>query len=238
MNSYPLIRSPKPLEAIGQIGGHVKSGLEHPLGARTNRSMALASALPLEPGSDLMVVTFLDRTDPLETFDNRAGSGDNAVMIVPKADFNLSIVKGVCEGDWRGCKVKFGPEVEEPVDLDVDPSGLDIEASDKWVDLVDDLGVDGSKLGGYPIWQNAPIDIEDAMGGGKYRFHHRLTSDLVDFDGDMGEGVVIYVFVNDDNTGGAVCWQRSGGGEEKTYGHYTDHRRRHLDEDNDRGIFF
>lgn len=234
MISRPLVRSPKPLEAIGQIGGHVKSGFSHPQGQRTGKPMALVSALPLADGDDRLVLAFLDRTDPLETFDDRPGSGDNAVAIVPRSSVGLSIVKGVCEGDWRGCKVQYGPEVEEPTDLDVDPTGLDINASDAWVDLVDELGVDGSKIGGYPIWQVKPLDIDAEMGG-KYRFHHRLTSDLVDFDADMGEGVVIYVFVAEDESGGAICWQRSGGGEERTYSHYQDHRRRHLDDDG--GLF-
>ena len=29
-------------------------------------------------------------------------TGDNAVLIVPREDAKLSIVKGVCPGDWRG----------------------------------------------------------------------------------------------------------------------------------------
>lgn len=224
VQSHPLERCPKPLEAIGQIGGHVKSGTEHPLGGRTGKAMALVSALPLGDDSDRMVLTFLDRTDPVETFDNKPGSGDNAVLIVPKSEVQLSAINGVCLGDWRGCKVQYGPAVEEPPSLDVDPAALDLAASDALVDLVDELGVDGSKVGGYPLWQTKVLDINQLMDG-EYRFHHRLTSDLVNFDGDMGDGVVIYVFVAVDGSGGAVCWQRSGGGAERTYGHYTDSRR-------------
>jgi hypothetical protein len=222
--SRPLERCPKPKEAIGQLGGHVKTGVAHPQGQRTGNPMALVSALPLADDDDRMILTFLDRTDPLETFDNQPGSGDNAVVIVPRDSVGLSIVKGVCVGDWRGAKVQYGPEVEEPVDLDVDPTGLDLDGSDAWVDMVDDLGVDCSKQGGYPLWQAKPVDIDAEMGG-KYQFHHRLTSDLVAFDSDMGDGVVIYVFVNEDRSDGCVCWHRSGGGEERTYSHYQDSRR-------------
>lgn len=220
-----LQRCKKPLEAIGQIGGHVKSGVIHPLGQRTQKAMALVSALPLSEESDLMVLTFLDRTDPVETFDNQPGSGDNAVVIVPRSEVALSAINGVCVGDWRGCKVEYGPAVEEPEDLDVDPTVLTVDESDQLVDLVDELGIDGCKVGGYPLWQAKPVDIEAALGGGAYRFHHRLSSGLVDFDSDMGDGVVIYVFVAVDGSGGAVCWQRSAGGAERTYGHYTDSRR-------------
>lgn len=221
-----LQRSPKPIEAIGQIGGHVKSGIMHPMGKRTNRAMALVSALPLndDADDDRMVLAFLDRTDPVETFDNQAGSGDNAVIIVSRSEIGLSAVNGVCLGDWRGCKVRYAETIDEPDELDVDPSTLDVEASDTFVDLVDELGIDASKQGGYPLWQTKPVDI-DAIMDGRYLFHHRLTSDLVNFDGDMGEGVVIYVFVAEDGSDGAICWQRSGGGAERTYGHYTDSRR-------------
>ncbi|TVR43052.1 MAG: hypothetical protein EA402_10290 [Planctomycetota bacterium] len=222
--SRPLERCPKPLQAIGQIGGHVKSGVIHPNGERTGKPMALVSAVPLEEGSDLMVLTFLDRTDPVETFDNQPGSGDNAVLIVPVSEVKLSAVNGVCLGDWRGCKVEYGPQVEEPEELDVDPTVLTLAESDSLVDVVDELGIDGSKVGGYPLWIAKPVDIDTAMGK-PHRFHHRLTSDLVDFDADMGDGTVIYVFVAEDGSGGAVCWQRSGGGKERTYGHYTDSRR-------------
>lgn len=222
--SRSLLRCPKPLDAIGQIGGHVKSGISHPLGKRTNKPMALVSALPLELGSDLLVLTFLDRTDPVETFDNQPGSGDNAVLIVPKSEVSLSAIKGVCVGDWRGAKIEYGPVVEEPEDLDVDPTILTVDESDGLLDMVDELEIDGCKQGGYPLWLAKPIDVDEAMGG-SYHFHHRLSSGLVDFDSDMGDGVVIYVFISEDKQHGAVCWQRSAGGEERTYGHYTDSRR-------------
>ena len=217
LTSRPLTKAAKPLEAIGQLGGHVKSGIEIPRGARTNNPMALISALPLEPGSDLVVLTFLDRSDPVETFDYKPGSGDNAVLVVPRESIGLSIVKGVCLGDWRGTKVDYGPDIEEPMNLDVDPTGLDLDASDAWVDMVDELGCDCSKVGGYPLWQNVPLDIDD-LTGRPHRFHHRLTCDVIDWQiGDGSE--VIYVFV-DDEGGGSVLWQESGGGEERTYHHY------------------
>ena len=100
--SRPLTRAAKPLEAIGQLGGHVKAGIEIPLGRRTGKPMALVSALPLADDSDLMVLTFLDRSDPVETFDNQPHEGDNAVFIVPKEQVKLSIVKGVCPGTGGG----------------------------------------------------------------------------------------------------------------------------------------
>ena len=218
MQSRTLVRAKKPLEAIGQLGGHVKSGVEIPRGARTDKPMALVSALPLDEGSDQLVLVFLDRADPVETFDNKPGSGDNAVLIVPRDEISLSIIKGVSLGDWRGMKVDWGQTIDEPVDLDVDPTGLDLEASDAWVDLVDELGCDCTKVGGYPLWANAPIDIEAAMGR-PMRFHHRLTNDLVEWN--LGEGgAVIYVFVDEDGSGGCVCWQETGGGAEQTYHHY------------------
>lgn len=216
--SRPLTRAAKPLEAIGQLGGHVKAGIEIPLGRRTGKPMALVSALPFADDSDLMVLTFLDRSDPVETFDNQPHEGDNAVFIVPKDEVKLSIVKGVCPGDWRGQKVDFGPQIEEPLDLDVDPTGMDVDASDAWVDLVDDLGCDCSKVGGYPVWANAPVDVGHLMGK-EMVFHHRLTSDVVDYN--LGDGAgVIFVFVTPDGSEGAILWQVSGGGAETTYSHY------------------
>jgi hypothetical protein len=180
--------------------------------------MALVSALPFADDSDLMVLTFLDRSDPVETFDNQPHEGDNAVFIVPKDEVKLSIVKGVCPGDWRGQKVDFGPQIEEPLDLDVDPTGMDVDASDAWVDLVDDLGCDCSKVGGYPVWANAPVDVGHLMGK-EMVFHHRLTSDVVDYN--LGDGAgVIFVFVTPDGSEGAILWQVSGGGAETTYSHY------------------
>ena len=215
--SRPIVLAPKPLEAVGQLGGHVKSGIAIPVGKRTGARMALISALPLAPDSDQMVLTFLDRSDPVETFDYQADSGDNAVVIVPREQAKISIVKGVCPGDWRGQKVILGESIEEPVDLDVDPTGMDLQASDAWVDLVDELGCDCSKLGGYPLWANAPVDV-DAIMGRPMRFHHRLTSDIIDFE--LADGGVVYVFVAEDASCGCVLWQKSGGGKEKTYSHY------------------
>lgn len=219
MHSRTLRRAAKPLEAIGQLAGHVKSGVEVPRGARTDTPMALVSALPLTPDGDRLVLTFLDRSDPVETFDHRPGSGDNAVLIVPREAVGLSIIKGVSAGDWRGVKVDWGETIEEPVDLDVDPTGLDLAASDAWVDLVDDLGCDCSKVGGYPLWANAPVDVEAAMGK-PMRFHHRLSNDIVEWN--LGEGGgVIYVFVDEAGEDGCVLWQETGGGAEQTYHHYA-----------------
>ncbi len=215
--SRTLVRANKPLEAIGQLGGHVKSGVETPTGERTGNAMALISALPLAPDSDKMVLTFLDRSTPVDTFDYKPCSGDNAVLIVPKDEVKLSIIKGVCPGDWRGLKLVFGEEIEEPVDLDVDPTGLDLEASDAWVDMVDELGCDCSKMGGYPLWSNAPMDVEGAFGE-PLEFHHRIAGDLIDFG--LGDGGVVYVFVNGSGDAGCVCWQETGGGAETTYHHY------------------
>ena len=76
--SRTLVRAPNPTLAIGQLGGHVKRGITHPRGKRTGKSMALISALPLAPGSDRMVLTFLDRSDPAESFDYLPHKGDNA----------------------------------------------------------------------------------------------------------------------------------------------------------------
>src|SRR5688572_25168168 len=64
MISRPLLRAPNPTISIGQIGGHVKRGFKHPRGQRTGKSMALISALPLAEDSDLMVLAFMDRSDP------------------------------------------------------------------------------------------------------------------------------------------------------------------------------
>ena len=204
--SRPLIRAPNPLKAIGQLGGHIKRGIPHPKGKRTGKTMALVSALPLAEDSDLMVLTFLDRSDPTETFDYLPHKGDNAVIIAPKSEVHLSVINGVCPGDWKGMKVMYGDEIEEPVDLDVDPTGLGVDESDAWVDMVDELGCDCSKVGGWPLWANAPLDIDDLVKR-PLVFHHRLTSDLLDLK--LGDGGVVYVFVDEDGSGGAVCWQQA-----------------------------
>jgi hypothetical protein len=206
MLSFPIIRSSPPQTPIGQIGGHVKMGFKHPRGKRTGKTMALVSALPLAPDSDRMVLAFMDRSDPSESFDNLPHKGDNAVVIVPRAGLGLSVINGVCPGDWKGIKVAMGPAIEEPVDLDVDPTGLDVAASDRWVDLVDDLGCDCTKLGGYPLWANTPIDVERLMGRPQ-RFHHRIAGDLIDLK--LGDGGVVYVFVDPDGEGGSLCWQQA-----------------------------
>ncbi|MBA2481697.1 MAG: hypothetical protein H0V44_13620 [Planctomycetes bacterium] len=206
MISHPVIRAASPQLAIGQIGGHVKMGFKHPRGQRTGKTMALVSALPLSPGSDQLVLAFMDRSDPHETFDYLPHKGDNAVVIVPKLGIGLSVINGVCPGDWKGAKVALGEPIAEPVDLDVDPTGLDVAASDRWVDLVDELGCDCSKLGGYPLWSNAPLDI-DSLVGRPQRFHHRLSGDLVDMK--LGDGGVVYVFVDEDGTAGSLCWQQA-----------------------------
>lgn len=206
MISHPLLRAPNPLHAIGQLGGHVKRGIKHPRGQRTGKTMALVSALPLAPGSDKMVLAFMDRSEPSESFDYLPHKGDNLVIVAPKDEVHLSVINGVCPGDWKGMKVTLGDEIEEPVDLDVDPTGLDLAASDRWVDLVDELGCDCSKLGGYPLWANAPVDVERLVGR-KQRFHHRLTADLIDFK--LGDGGVVYVFVDEDGSGGSLCWQQA-----------------------------
>ena len=207
MRSRPLIRAPNPTQSIGQLGGHVKRGFPHPRGKRTGKTMALVSALPLADDSDLMVLAFMDRSDPYESFDNMPHKGDNAVVLVPKSEVFLSVIHGVCPGDWKGTRVVFGDEIEEPVDLDVDPTGLDMEASDAWVDMVDELGCDCSKVGGFPLWANAPLDIDDLVGRPQ-RFHHRLTADLVDYK--LGDAGVIYVFVDEDGGDkGSLCWQQA-----------------------------
>ena len=207
MISRPLIRATNPSLAIGQLGGHVKRGVKHPRGQRTGKTMALVSALPLAEDSELMVLTFLDRSDPLESFDNLPHKGDNAVIIAPKSEVFLSVIHGVCPGDWKGFKVAYGEEINEPVDLDVDATGLDMAASDAWVDMVDELGCDCTKIGGYPLWANGPMDI-DRMVGRPQRFHHRITSDLSVFK--LGDGGVVFVFVDEDGGDkGSVCWQQA-----------------------------
>lgn len=205
-SSFPLIRATNPTLAVGMIGGHVKRGVTHPRGHRTGATMALVSALPLAPDSDKMVLAFMDRSDPSESFDNQPHKGDNAVIIAPRAEVHLSVINGVCPGDWKGIKVMLGDPIIEPVDLDVDPTGMDLEASDRWVDLVDELGCDCSKLGGWPLWANAPVDV-DGLVGRTLRFHHRIAGDLVDLK--LGDGGVVYVFVDEDGSGGALCWQQS-----------------------------
>lgn len=206
MISQPLVRAPTPPLAIGQIGGHVKMGFKHPRGQRTGKTMALVSALPLAPGSDRLVLSFMDRSDPIESFDYLPHKGDNLVAIVPKLGIGLSVINGVCPGDWKGVKVMYGDPIKEPVNLDVDPTGLDMAASDAWVDLVDELGCDCCKVGGYPLWANAPLDVEHLVGRPQ-RFHHRLAGELVDFK--LGDGGVIYVFVDEEGDGGSLCWQQA-----------------------------
>ena len=164
MISRPLVRASNPTLAIGQLGGHVKRGFKHPRGQRTGKTMALVSALPLADDSDKLVLSFMDRSDPFESFDNLPHKGDNAVVIVPKSEVFLSVINGVCPGDWKGFKVTYGDDIDEPTDLDVDSTGMDMAASDKWVDLVDELGCDCSKVGGYPLWANAPLDVALLVG--------------------------------------------------------------------------
>lgn len=206
MQSHPLVRAPNPQQAIGQLGGHVKMGFPHPKSKRTGKAMALASALPLALGSDQLVLSFIDRSDPAESFDHLPHKGDNVVAIVPRQSVGLSVINGVCPGDWKGVKVMLGEPIEETADLDVDQTGLDMAASDAWVDLVDELGCDCSKIGGYPLWANAPMDIERLVGKPRV-FHHRLAGDLVDFK--LGDGGVIFVFVDPDGTSGSLCWQQA-----------------------------
>lgn len=204
--SHRIVRAPNPKLAVGQIGGHVKMGFPHPKGKRTGATMALVSALPLAPGSDLLVLAFMDRSDPAETFDYKPGSGDNHVAIVPAKDVGRSIINGVCPGDWKGAKVMFGDAMVEPLDLDVDPTALDMAASDAWVDMVDELGCDCTKVGGYPLWTNEPLDIDRIMQK-PHRFHHRIAGDLIDLK--LGDGGVVYVFVDEAGMGGALCWQQA-----------------------------
>lgn len=206
MLSRPLVRTADPRQAIGQLGGHVKRGVKHPVGRRTGKAMALVSALPFAPEDERLVLSFMDRSDPGLTFDHLPNRGDNAVLVVPRAEVHLSVINGVCPGDWKGIKVAFGEPIEEPVDLDVDPTGMDVAASDRWVDLADDLGVDCSKVGGYPLWANAPLDV-DRLAGRRQQFHHRITSDLIDLR--LGDGGVVFVFVDPDGSGGSLLWQQA-----------------------------
>ncbi len=206
MISHTIVRTPNPQLAVGQLGGHVKRGYAHPKGQRTGKTMALVSAVPLAIGSDKMVLAFMDRSDPAETFDYLPHKGDNAVVVVAKDALSLSVINGVCPGDWKGAKIAIGAQIDEPIDLDVDPTGLDLAASDQWVDLVDELGCDCSKLGGFPLWANAPMDVEKLVGRPQ-RFHHRLSGDVVDFK--LGDGGVIYVFLDEDGTSGSLCWQQA-----------------------------
>lgn len=207
LQSFRIVRAPNPKLAVGQIGGHIKRGYAHPKGKRTGATMALVSALPLAPGSDKLVLAFMDRSDPTESFDYKPGSGDNHVAIVPANEVFLSIINGVCPGDWKGAKVMFGDPITEPLDLDVDPTALDVAASDAWVDLVDELGCDCTKLGGYPLWANEPLDIDRIMKR-ELSFHHRIAGDLIDLK--LGDGGVVYVFVDKDGSDGALCWQQAG----------------------------
>lgn len=208
--SRRLVRAPNLQLAIGQIGGHVKRGVPHPKGKRTGATMALVSALPLSLNDDKdqgkLVLTFMDRSDPKETWDYQPHKGDNAVIIAPKSEVHLSVINGVCPGDWKGVKVAWGDEMTEPTDLDVDRTGLGVKESDAWVDLVDEIGCDCSKAFGYPLWANAPVDI-DNLCKGDFRFHHRLAGDLVDMK--LGDGGVVYVFTSAAGDRGAVCWQQA-----------------------------
>jgi hypothetical protein len=217
LRSHRLVATKNFANAVGQIGGHIARGFAHPKGQRTGKPMALVSALPLEPGSDRMVLAFMDRSDPVETYDNRPGSGDNAVVVVNKSEVFTSIVRGVCVGDIRGVKVELGDELKEPEDVNTDPTALTMAEYDNWLELVDENGLDCSKLGGYPIWTARPEDVEKAAGK-KQIFHHRISADLIDFK--LGEGAVIYVFLDEDKQAGTLCWIRSGGGAETTYSHY------------------
>jgi len=207
LTSHRIVRAPNPKLAVGQIGGHIKMGFPHPKGKRTGATMALVSAMPLAPGSDRMVLAFMDRSDPPETFDYKPGSGDNLVAIVPAKEIGLSIINGVCPGDWKGAKIMFSEAMQEPLDLDIDPTALDMAASDEWVDLVDELGCDCTKLGGYPLWANEPLDIDRIMKR-EMIFHHRIAGDLIDLK--LGDGGVVYIFVDKDGSGGALCWQQAG----------------------------
>lgn len=206
MISRPIIRASNPQAAVGQLGGHIKRGIVHPVGKRTRKRMALVSALPLDDTSERMVLTFMDRSDPTNTWERMPHKGDNAVIIAPRSEVHLSVVNGVSPGDWKGIKVALGDPIDEPVDLDVDHTGLDVAASDRWVDLADELGCDCSKVGGYPLWANAPMDVERLVGRPQ-RFHHRLSGDVVDYK--LGDGGVIYVFVDEDGDGGSLCWQQA-----------------------------
>jgi hypothetical protein len=206
MISRPLVRAVHPQPVIGQIGGHVKRGVKHPVGPRTGKKMALVSALPLGDGSDRMVLAFIDRSNPVATFDQHPHRGDNAVVIAERSEVHLSVINGVCPGDWKGVKIAYGEPIEEPLDLDVDPTGLDLAASDRWVDLADELGADCSKVGGYPLWTSVPVDV-DALVGRPQRFHHRITGDIVDLH--LSDGGVVYVFVDADGAGGSLLWQQA-----------------------------
>src|SRR3569623_474230 len=90
--SHPLVRAPNPQLAVRQLGGHVKRGFATPKGKRTGKAMALVSALPLAPGSDKMVLAYMDRSDPSETFDREPHKGDNLVVVVPKDEVHLSVI--------------------------------------------------------------------------------------------------------------------------------------------------
>jgi hypothetical protein len=207
MLSRPIQRATDPLTAIGQIGGHVKRGVKHPRGQRTGKVMALVSALPLADGSDRLVLAFIDRSDPSSTFDNQPHKGDNAVIIAARAEVHLSVINGVCPGDWKGIKVALGDGIEEPAELDLDPSGLDGAGNDRWIDLVEKLGVDCSKVGGYPLWANGEIEVARLVGRPQ-RFHHRITTDIIDLK--LGDGGVVFVFVDPEGDGGSLLWQQAG----------------------------
>ena len=205
LTSHRVVRAPNHKLAVGQIGGHIKMGFSHPKGKRTGATMALVSALPLALGSDKLVLSFMDRSDPGETFDYKPGLGDNHIEVVTAKDIGLSIINGVCPGDWKGAKVMLGDPIDEPVDLDIDSTALDLAASDAWVDLVDELGCDCTKIGGYPLWANEPLDIDRVMKK-PHIFHHRIAGDLIDLK--LGDGGIVYVFV-DESGGGCLCWQQA-----------------------------
>jgi hypothetical protein len=204
--SHPLIRAPNPAAAIGQLGGHVKMGMKPPKGRRTGKPMALVSALPLAPGSDMIVLSYIDRFDPTETFDRKPNSGDNHVMVVPKLGIGLSMINGVCPGDFKGIKVAYGPPIEEPPELDLDPTSMNLEDSDRWFETVENLGCDCSKVGGYALWPFEPVDVAKIMGRPQ-KFHHRISTDLINFK--LGDGGVVVVHVDVDGDGGSLCWQET-----------------------------
>jgi hypothetical protein len=205
MISHRIVRAPNPALALGQLGGHIKRGFKHPIGPRTKKPMALVSALPLHLASDKMVLSFMDRSDPTASYDNQPHKGDNAVVIVPKAEIHLSVISGVCPGDWKGVKIAFGEAIDEPEELDIDPTGLNIADSDRLMDQVEELGCDCSKLGGYPLWTKKIVDV-DLLMGRRESFHHRLTADVVDFK--LGDGGVVFVFVDAEGEAGALLWQQ------------------------------
>ncbi len=72
--------------------------------------------------------------------------------------------------------------------------------------MTDELGADCSKVGGYPLWVSAPVEI-DRLVGRPQVFHHRITSDIIDLK--LSDGGVVFVFVDPDGTGGSLLWQQA-----------------------------